>query len=507
MTRLFSAMRLAPFALTLTCAAALAAPAVQVTPARGHPKIATQVSGSGFGANQAVDVYWDATDMLVAVTDASGAFPNKSISVPANALPGTHWISAIERVDGKAAQKAFIVGTAWLSHGFNERGRRRNPYENVIDASNVGNLDVAWAAATGNQVFSSPAVLNGRVYVGSEDGKLYAFNSSTGAPAWGAPANPGGAILSSPAIAPSGSAVYVGSNNGNLYAFNAVTGAAAWGAPAATGSSIASSPAIANGIVYVGTEDGHLWAFNASTGAPAWASPATTGQIDASSPAVAGGIVYVGSFGDGKLYAFDAATGTAIPGWPVASVSQIDSSPTVADGLVYVGAANNNLYAFNAKTAGAPAWVVSTAGFVESSPAVANGVVYVGSSDEKLYAVNAGNGAVLWTGATGAEIEFSSPAVANGVVYIGSDDRKLYAFSAKGCGAPTCSPLWTATTGNLIDSSPAVSDGMVFVGSADHSLYAYALDAGNSAAYRYRNAPPPPYATLHPNFHLKPVKD
>ena len=32
-----------------------------------------------------------------------------------------------------------------------------------------------WTATTGGQVFSSPAVANGVVYVGSTDGKLYAF--------------------------------------------------------------------------------------------------------------------------------------------------------------------------------------------------------------------------------------------------------------------------------------------------------------------------------------------
>ncbi len=33
-----------------------------------------------------------------------------------------------------------------------------------------------WTAATGGYVYSSPAVANGVVYVGSYDGKLYAFS-------------------------------------------------------------------------------------------------------------------------------------------------------------------------------------------------------------------------------------------------------------------------------------------------------------------------------------------
>ena len=70
----------------------------------------------------------------------------------------------------------------------------------------------------------------------------------------------------------------------------------------------------------------------------------------------------------------------------------------------------------------------------------------------------------------------SSPAVANGVVYVGSLDHKLYAY-AVGCasGGATCTPLWTATTGDMVVSSPAVANGVVYVGSHDGKLYAYSL--------------------------------
>src|ERR1700730_4130368 len=37
-------------------------------------------------------------------------------------------------------------------------------------------LSVLWTGSTGNQIFSSPTVVNGMVYVGSEDGKLYSFH-------------------------------------------------------------------------------------------------------------------------------------------------------------------------------------------------------------------------------------------------------------------------------------------------------------------------------------------
>jgi len=74
----------------------------------------------------------------------------------------------------------------------------------------------------GNSTDSSPAVANGFVYVGSQDGKLYAFDAATGGqPKWSAfassaPKKQG--IDSSPAVA--NGFVYIGSQDGRLYAFS-----------------------------------------------------------------------------------------------------------------------------------------------------------------------------------------------------------------------------------------------------------------------------------------------
>ena len=77
----------------------------------------------------------------------------------------------------------------------------------VINQNNAKFLTLAWVGILGDLVdFSSPAVVNGVVYVGSFDGKLYAFNANGCAPQtscqpmWtGATGND---ITSSPAVAP-----------------------------------------------------------------------------------------------------------------------------------------------------------------------------------------------------------------------------------------------------------------------------------------------------------------
>jgi outer membrane protein assembly factor BamB len=66
----------------------------------------------------------------------------------------------------------------------------------------------------------------------------------------------GGTIRSSPALA--NNVIYVGSDDGRLYAINAQDGTALWNFT--TGGKITSSPTYANGVIYVTSWDGKLYA-------------------------------------------------------------------------------------------------------------------------------------------------------------------------------------------------------------------------------------------------------
>ena len=227
------------------------APGVKLSPRTGPPTSTVRVSGSGFGAYRAVDIYFDTTDEALAATNDNGAFSGIRIRVPASAVPGTHYITAVQRHSGRAAQARFLVNTNWAQDRYSASRSGLNPYENVLSPSNVSGLGLDWwRVATGSPVDfrSSPAVVNGVVYVGYMNGKVHALNAATGAGKWSY--NTGGMVESSPAVA--NGVVYLGSfNKGTLYALNAATGAEKW-SYTATGDSFAwSSPAVANGIVYI----------------------------------------------------------------------------------------------------------------------------------------------------------------------------------------------------------------------------------------------------------------
>ena len=72
-----------------------------------------------------------------------------------------------------------------------------------------------WNFATRARVESSPAIADGRVFVGSNDGRFYVLNLTDGAKVWEFTA--GAPLLASPAIAKG--RIVIGSQDGRLYCF------------------------------------------------------------------------------------------------------------------------------------------------------------------------------------------------------------------------------------------------------------------------------------------------
>lgn len=223
-----------------------------------------------------------------------------------------------------------LPGAKWAQF-HRDNMQRWNPYETELGVNNVGGLALKWTYATGAFVESSPAVVNGVAYIGSDDGNLYALNASTGERLWSFSTGSVQPILDAPAVA--AGVVYIGSYDGILYAVNANTGQRLWSF--VTGSNpVVGPPTVIDGVVYVsGGMPETLYALNASTGKMLWSDGNFVGGWD--SAAVANGVVFIGSF-DNNLRAINATTGAVL--WSDAIADGfLDSSPAVADGVVYVG--------------------------------------------------------------------------------------------------------------------------------------------------------------------------
>ena len=339
---------------------------------------------------------------------------------------------------------------------------------------------VAWTFTARAGIHSSPAVADGTVYIGSQDGNLYALDAATGSEKW--EFKTGSWVLSSPVVAEG--IVYVGSNDGFFYAVDALTGKKMWSFK--TFYAVMSSAAVADGIVYFGADDSIVYALDAKTGRRIWSFK--TGEQVRAAPVVANGIVYISS-GDANLYALGAKDGK----FRLHFRANLEAmTPAVSGSTVYFSTFDGYLFAVDGKVRNWPfeytikpfwlqlwamhiapqppplsglIWGMRLGGVTYSSPAVMNDTVYVGV-DNKLDSVDARSHAVMWSFKTGDRVN-SAPAVCGNTVYVGSDDGKVYAVDAA-----TGTERWHLQTGDKVTSSPAVVEGILYIGSADGKLYA-----------------------------------
>lgn len=128
-----------------------------------------------------------------------------------------------------------------------------------VDAS--GRPDGNFKFTAVGPISSSPALAANRLYVGSDDGNIYAIEKDSGVIDWHFLT--GNVVFSSPAVAGTQPPiVVVGSDDGNVYFLqdngDSVTQIVP---PFAVGAAVRSSPAIGiDGTVYVGADDGHVYA-------------------------------------------------------------------------------------------------------------------------------------------------------------------------------------------------------------------------------------------------------
>jgi len=344
------------------------------------------------------------------------------------------------------------------------------------DEAHTGRM-TAFGPTSGGSAFSMtfPAGIRSSVsfdyidgmYVGADDGKLYALNLD-GTIRWTFAT--GGPVRTTPLVAADGS-VYFGSFDGSFYALDA-SGAERWRAAASAGGLFRfSSPILdpATGFIVVGASDGVLRALSTATGGLVWSL--TAGGPIYASPVAVGGRVLFGS-NDGRVCALDSATGAVVyisnVGSPVQSSPAIDAS----GGRFFVGADDGSVRAFDLAS-GAQVWSTATGGTVTSSPALdlSRGRIYVGSDDHSLYALDAATGAVAWQQPTGEAVRSSPTVDAAGNVYVGSCDGNVYGFDASG------TLLFTFFSSGLIIPSPTLgTDGLLYIGSDDRYLYAIGPD-------------------------------
>jgi outer membrane protein assembly factor BamB len=347
---------------------------------------------------------------------------------------------------------------------------------------------------------------NDIVYFGAYNAFIYALRASTGALLWkrqlGDPSN-GAEVWTSPSVF--NGAVYVGVAShgdipcvvGKVVSLDQFTGAINWSLNTidqtscpngnCVGAGVWSSPAIdtSTGVLYIGTGNPGSTCKPSSPNAARY--PDSIMAITASTGAVLNWLQVLHN----DIHDRDIGSSPVLH-----SVSIINQCTGTTTSSYYVSEAgkNSNLYTVQRNSGGLvtsnqKAFSLDGSEII-GSPALTTGSVKSACSATQTltktynnFFVPTGLGNLFkvaqdwndnlllkWQASLSSSVIFSAPAVIKDVILVGSTDHNLYAVSNNGV------VLFKFPTGSEVDSGPAISNGRVYLGSADFNVYCLSIN-------------------------------
>jgi eukaryotic-like serine/threonine-protein kinase len=376
---------------------------------------------------------------------------------------------------------------------------RKDPTQTPISAGPT-NLALKWKYTTNGGIVSSPTIVNGIVYAGSQDSYIYALNAQTGAKIWSF--KTGYAVRSSMAVA--NGKVYTGADDGNIYCLDAGTGAQLWKVPAGGITyfghamdliQMRSSPMIFNGRVYVGSLDKNLYCLDANTGAVLYKF-AAGGEVTSTASIINNDGIYFTAntppvvnttsptlrwiSTNFTLYKLD-FNGNIIwqLGLPRTSITvsnqihyDMPMSPTVVAGKVYIHDDVQNIYCLNATTSAVIFKIVLTPGGTGREYLSVSNILYL---NDKIYSpdyfalscYNATTGAKIWSQWLGREV-LVSPSASFGKIYCGNEEGTFRVMDEN-----TGKTLSFYHPGTNMWGSPTLYGGNLYWGALDFTIYCF----------------------------------
>ena len=218
----------------------------------------------------------------------------------------------------------------------------------------------------------------------------------------------GGKVQASPIVV--NETVYVGSNDGILYALDAKVWKVKW--TFRVGGSIRNAAVFWNNRIFFSTANNVIYALSAETGDKIWQYKSQS-WID-TPPIASLGQIYFGAYSD-KIYAFNAVTG---------ELTRSIRRRVRIDGTDYVCRQGRLTPLTVMHQTGQWRNLIP---FSQSLAVSANNVAYIGARDNKIYAIDIGSKEHIWSYKTDGYID-AVPAISDGMLYVASCDGYIYAF-------------------------------------------------------------------------------
>jgi outer membrane protein assembly factor BamB len=349
--------------------------------------------------------------------------------------------------------------------------------------------NVLWEEGVGNgseNYFSrlKPVVAYDTVYSASRAGDVVAFDVTTGKELWAIDLSDvdnersfwdsrvSALLAGGPVVGLN--KVFIGSENGKIYALDAKSGELVWQADIK--GEIISAPAVDSGVVVVNTASGIMKAFNADDGEELWKIeqdvPALTLR-GISQPVIASGGVLVGT-GKGGVNVYLVDKGQQ--GWsteigePTGStelerVIDVDSSPVVFGDKIYAVSSRGNLAAIELKS-GRVVWKRQYSSYRQIS--IYRNTIFLTNLRGHVYAIDRLNGIERWSNLALTNRGVTGPAVIDNYVVVGDFEGYLHWFDQE--SGEIVARHEVDSSG--IHSTPTVFDNVIYSQSQNGDLQA-----------------------------------
>ncbi len=377
------------------------------------------------------------------------------------------------------------VNPSWTQPGGNASG-------SMGHLALTGNLARIWSASIGKgsdatrRLNATPVIADNKLYTMDTEGRVSAFDASTGSPLWqrmiqlegegSRPAFGGGvSIADGRVFATTGFGIVVGLDANN--------GAELWRTKLPT--PLRAAPGVEGGRVFVTSLDGQLSALSAETGAIQWQANATVEPaaiLGPGAPAIALDTVVAG-FPSGELFALRVENGRTA--WQdqlsrtgrttaLGALSGIAASPVIDRGRVFAISHGGRMAALELST-GQRVWERDFAGV--NTPWAAGDWVFAVTVDGQVVALTRAEGKIRWVAQlkrwrnekkkTGG-IEWFGPVLAGDRLLLVSSEEDLAAVSPA-----TGELLSTTSLKAKAYLPPVVANGMLYILTDDGTLTAY----------------------------------
>jgi outer membrane protein assembly factor BamB len=315
-----------------------------------------------------------------------------------------------------------------------------------------GDPVLIWSVKAAGPIQFNPVLASGILYVGSDDGHLYALDAATGAERWAFDAKVavrGSAVVEAGLIA-------VTDADAVLHVVDAATGRQRWEI-----GGILDVGDVSDGVLYAAGDDG-VHGFDLQTGAERWTwlAPGPVPYV-----AIAGDTAYITS--GGTVYAVGLANRAEL--WHHDTGGTVGSLATVADDRVFVGARQGvaGLTALDRAT-GSPIWTFPEASDIQVHVgSIRSGVVYASTVGNGFYALAASDRKVLWH--VPMDSVLRATPIVDDTVYLSIDDPG----GVVALRAADGSTRWRRDLAGPMQGWPVVSGGFVFTTDGSGEIHAY----------------------------------